>query len=90
MDYTWGMSGDEFTNYYLGSTRAGTKKDVDKFFAAWGRVYGRSFTGSMPWSSKSFSMADATKRLKVDMLSHGSTANDATRVLKAFKKWYES
>ena len=56
------MNGPGFTNFYLNSTRVGTRSDLECFYYSWYDVYGCSFNDSTPWGCKG-SQVQSTQNL---------------------------
>lgn len=83
------MNGTGFRNYYLNATKVGKVDDVNNFFIAWRNTYGCCFDDSRPWNADpAYRVPKICTRIKTRMLSMDCDANTATRVIKAFKKWY--
>ena len=76
---------DSFENYYLNSTRVGTRDDVENFVRVFIKLTG-SFNSGFPASSK---LPEVLKKVKTRLLSIGMSSASATRVINSFKKWYE-
>ena len=79
------MNIDQFSNFYLNSTRVGTQKDVDMLINAYISIHGDFASANGKWAKNNLN--ETTKLLKTRMLSNGCQAKDATRVINAFKKW---
>lgn len=77
-----------FENFYLNSTRVGSKKDSDHFFDAFYSVLGYNFFNATPGDVRS-RMSTLCTKIKTKMLSNGCQAKDATRVISAYKKWFK-
>lgn len=86
-----GMNQAGFTNYYLNTTRVGTKKDLDYMYQAWFKIHNWGFGYCSPWQATNpeYRMPKCCVRLKTVMISMGCDAKAATRVITAFKKWYK-
>lgn len=79
------MSPDGFVNYYVNSTRVGTRKDAEMLIKAFISIYGAFLSQTGYWTKAH--MAEVTKSVRTRMLSWGCQGKDVTRVLNAFKKW---